>query len=210
MKLGRNNWVINSPADGCDINMDDVRIILYATPRSGSTLLYQILCLMFPEGGILLTHQFIPPPPHVWLIMSDRDIMDCIASHFRHRLPELSPITESHVRIVAGWYSQFSVIADHYRDRECHLNCPPCHIHYEVHGGDPARAYTMLHTRCPLGLGGGVTGAALYALGREQQRPIVDAGESTLMQPGHIGSGKSGTYRDMLSDDCVELAKDIL
>ncbi len=213
MRLPPNNWVINTPDGDCDLDMDSIRVILFCTPRSGSTLLYQILRLMFPDVGILWTHQFIPPPAHAWLIISHRDVRDCIASHCRHRLPDLENITPGHMRFLAGWFWQFGAIAEAYGDWSATYNRPPLAtitINYREHDGDPRRAYALLQALCPRIDVSEVSEADLTALGRDKQRPIVDSGNSDVMQPGHIGTGESGSYRGAFSAECIELAEAIL
>ncbi len=211
MKLPPNNWVINTPDGDCDIDMDDIRVILFGVPRSGSTLLYQILRLMFPDGGILWTHQFIPPPPDVWLIISERDIRDCMASYCRHRLPGLE-ITPSHMRFLAGWFWQFRAIAGAYRDwlQPRARRGRPTSISYREHHGGPCKAYAILQALCPRDDASEVSEADLIALERDKQRPIVDGGHSDVMEPGHIGTGEHGSYRGAFSAECIKLSEAIL
>ncbi len=210
MKLPPNNWVINTPDGDCDLDMESVRVVLFAIPRSGSTLLYQILRQMFPEGGILWTHQFIPPPKHAWLIISRRDLRDCLVSHCRHRLPQIDSIREDHIRFLAGWFWQFRSIATAYNSWQlAHGHGAPCEIHYEDHGGDPLKAYSILRRECKRTDISEARPINLYTLERQRQRPIVDSGQHALMQPGHIGDGVTGSYHEALTGPCIELADDI-
>ncbi len=209
MKLPNNNWIINSPLDMAGLDMRTIRVILYAVPRSGSTLLHQILQLMFPEGGIIRTHQFIPPPQGAWGIVSCRDFRDCIMSYCRYRLPHIEHIGLDEARVLAGWFSQFAalVLQYHLWDVSHALKCLSM-IRYENHWGDPLRAYSLLSS-CPFPDAKVPTNHDLAKLSREIQRPRVDAGKSIWMDPGHIGEGATGMYKS-LDDPVLELMERIL
>lgn len=59
-----------------------MKILHYAVPRSGSTLIYQILLQLFDEEDIKYSHDFFEMDNR-YLIMTRRDFRDLLVSHWR-------------------------------------------------------------------------------------------------------------------------------
>lgn len=59
-----------------------MKILQYAVPRSGSTLIYQILLQLFDEKDIKYSHDFFEMKDR-YLIMTRRDFRDLLVSHWR-------------------------------------------------------------------------------------------------------------------------------
>jgi len=57
---------------------DDLRVISFGIPRSGSTFIYQVLCDLFAEG-VAKTHGYMDKK-NVPVVMTYRDLRDCILS----------------------------------------------------------------------------------------------------------------------------------
>lgn len=204
------NWVVNTPDDALGLDMSQVRIVFYSVPRSAGTMIFQLLREMFPGGGIVWGHQFILPPRHAWVILSYRDFRDCAVSHWRYRFSVTQPMTQSFARVLAGWYLQHAWILTQY-EWAGRVQCQgPLRLRYETHLGHPQTVYRFLRKYCPLSDPKPVSNVVLESLCLEQQRLIADSGKSALMQPGHVGSGELGQYREILDGKCRGIFDSVL
>ena len=69
-----------------DLTPEQVRLITFSVPRSGSVWVWQIACDVLGDG-VVKTHEWLDLPG-VPVIATYRDVRDCIISHWRYRHPD--------------------------------------------------------------------------------------------------------------------------
>lgn len=60
-----------------------INVVCMGVRRSATTMIYQIMCDTFPEGGVVKTHSFLDVPPDVPVICTYRHFLDCAVSWWR-------------------------------------------------------------------------------------------------------------------------------
>jgi hypothetical protein len=58
-------------------------IVAYGIPRSGSTLIYQVLCQLFPAQDVIKAHHFLYAQNLTRVVMCSRDLRDVLISQWR-------------------------------------------------------------------------------------------------------------------------------
>lgn len=58
-------------------------IVAYGIPRSGSTLIYQVLCQIFPDRNIVKAHHYLYAEKLARVVMCRRDLRDVMISQWR-------------------------------------------------------------------------------------------------------------------------------
>lgn len=198
------SWIVNNcDGDLLSVDMAAVDIVLFCVPRSGSTVVHEILMQMFPEAGILRTHQFIPPPPLSVVVCCYRRVLDCIASHYRYRCRQDAPMSRDVARVFAGRYTEYWRTLFLYQRWARKSGRAFCRMVYEEHRGKPQVIYEQIQIDLPL-RGRKLSLEVLKQYDIEHMRVRADASESPLMQPGHVGSGEVGSYKQYMTAEAVE------
>ena len=84
-----------------DVNESDLEVVCYGIPRSGSTLIYQLVSGIFPEG-VAKTHRYCSH--RVKTTVSFRDFRDVVVSLWRRSNPDAvdRKMTEQEVEKFGG------------------------------------------------------------------------------------------------------------
>lgn len=58
-------------------------VVAYGIPRSGSTLIYQVLCQLFPDRSVIKAHHYLYAEKLTQVVMCRRDLRDVMISQWR-------------------------------------------------------------------------------------------------------------------------------
>ncbi|MFQ5492390.1 MAG: hypothetical protein ACE5GE_16895, partial [Phycisphaerae bacterium] len=59
------------------LQAEDVAVVVYGVPRSGTTFIWQLLNDLFPDGGVVKTHDWLDVAGEVPVVATIRDWRDC-------------------------------------------------------------------------------------------------------------------------------------
>ena len=176
-----------------------VRAVLAGIPRSGTVFLWQMLRDLFPEGGVIHTHEYLEPPG-VPVICTYRDPRDCLASHWRRDRPEgAGHAPREKLFWYAGMMHRFAWIFRQYRQR-----CSPLILKYENVISSELAVLQMMadHVgRTPRHPRRIVRRHSLDANRRLQQKSKRgEFNPETMLHSRHVGTGGVGAWRELIAE----------
>lgn len=173
-------------------------VLAYGMPRSGSRFIYHCLCNLFPEGGVVATHDYLLLDQSVPIIVGIRDPRDCVVSHWRFRMPDAAArghLLEEELVQLAGKYLHASWIAEHYVGRHQETRV----LRFEEWTINHERLFDTLTSHLRIDITPHQRADILAAHNIERARAIsrgeISAHWKPPLEAGHVHEGLAGTWR---------------
>lgn len=203
--------VVHAPDQHPEIDVADAEAVLFGVPRAATVMAFQLLQGLFPFGGVLYSHAYLAPPPHVWCVGCYRDFRACVVSWWRYQVGAVPgcKMTLSEIRRFAGMMAEMIFAMDQYNGHQ-----RVTWLRYEQHLGDPRTVLSELAEPYAKFTGQPIAPplwerAGRY-LGRKAQAELADTHQSRLMKPRHLADGTSDGWRQWVTPEGTGLLTDLL
>lgn len=194
-----------------EIDPAEIEFVCFGIPRSGSTLVYQLISGCYAEG-VAKTHQYCDH--RVKTLVSFRDFRDAVVSLWRRSNPRNSQrqMRESEIDEFATLCLQRVKALDRYFERD-----DICRLRYEDFVGDSglifslaAKAFGIVFDPqkvCEL--------VDKYSLAKNRQiadrlKNFHDVDETTLIHGNHIFSANVGDWREFVEPGAAQKLESLL
>ena len=189
-----------------------VNAVNYGTTRSGTSLIFTILCEWFPRNTIVKTHAFLifPPPHNPLIVVSYRDFRDAAISAFRRHAEPGQLVTEEHIyHFAAGQRYNAFVLGQYHKQRPSSL-----FIRYEDDVFDLPRLVRKLADYFSVSLSDSDVEGLVERHNIDQHRKEADG---TIPRPpnapwmdSHIHDGEIGCWKRFTPEPLQTLFTDLL
>lgn len=195
-----------------NLRAGDVAVVAYGVPRSGSTFIWQLLNDLFPDGGVVKTHDWLDVAADVPVVATIRDWRDCIVSHWRMGKPEDAQMSGQEVLDWVATCRRWVCIWEYYHNLR----------HLQVIQYDMLVFYAMDHAVWPK-----IEAAIGTSVAPEQRRQLERAHSlernrevaatvaegfdpDTLIHRDHVHEGGTGAWSRFMSDGNARLMTALL
>lgn len=184
-------------------------VISYGVPRSGSTFVWQVLCDLLPDGGVVKTHHYLDCPG-VPAVATYRDWRDVVASQFRCSSETRGAVMrQEDLCRLAGQCHEWAMYFRRYK------RCGALTICYEHMHAEPVA--TIIRIARHVGISASfercesIAEAHSLEVNRAIAANLTDAHDpATLLHPRHIHTGAQGTWQEFISESDWPLLHEVL
>jgi hypothetical protein len=194
-----------------EVKESDLEVVCYGIPRSGSTLVYQLISGIYP-GGVAKTHRYCPH--RVKTTVSFRDFRDVVVSLWRRSNPDAlnRQITKPEVEKFAGTCRLRIEELDRYFERG-----GICPMRYEEFARNPALVFAALERAFGVIVAPEKAAALIAESSIEKNAAIAEKlGSFKSIDPAsqihgnHIFRGEVGGWRQFVAGDAAERLEELL
>jgi hypothetical protein len=188
-----------------NVNEADVEFVCYGIPRSGSTLVYQLISGIFPQG-VVKTHRYCPQ--HVKTAVSFRDFRDVVVSLWRRSDPKhiSRQMTEAEVEKFVLLCQERVKDLDRYFDRG-----GICPLRYEEFAANPALVFAAVEKTFSIVVPAEKIAELIgqYSFDRNRERSqglgrFKSVDPASQIHGNHIYRGEIGGWREFVTDQGAE------
>ena len=183
------------------VDPDDIEFVCFGIPRSGSTLVYQFMSELFPQG-VAKTHQYCRHS--VKTLASFRDFRDVVVSLWRRSNPAnlRRRMREAAIDEFARLCQQRINALDQYFDRG-----GICPLRYEEFAKDPNVIFSSIEKTFGVVVDGDKVAELIDKYSLERNREISERLEgfkqvdsATQVHGNHIYRGEIGSWREFVDE----------
>lgn len=194
-----------------DVNESDLEVVCYGIPRSGSTLIYQLVSGIFPEG-VAKTHRYCSH--RVKTTVSFRDFRDVVVSLWRRSNPDAvdRKMTEQEVQKFGGTCRSRIEELDRYFERG-----GICPLRYEEFVPNPAVIFSAIEKTFGITVPAEKAAKLIDDYSMEKNAEIArKLGSFKSIDPAsqihgnHIFRGEIGGWRQFVSGASAQCLEDLL
>jgi Sulfotransferase domain len=187
------------------VNEADVEFVCYGIPRSGSTLVYQLISGIFPQG-VVKTHRYCPQ--QVKTAVSFRDFRDVVVSLWRRSDPQ-----NISRRMTAAEVEKFAALChDRVKDLNRYFDrggiCP---LRYEEFAANPALVFAAIKKTFGIVVAAEkiaeLVGHYSFERNRERSRRLgrfKSIDPASQLHGNHMYRGEIGGWREFVTDSGAE------
>jgi len=201
---------------------EDMKITVGGIPRSGSTLVWQLISEVFPKVKIGKTHPAAWEPDGSFIIVTIRNPYDVGASRFRHRtLRDQTGLVN--IANLAGLDAELNEMIKHFAPLTAWVKELPemALLRYEDFYNNYDLIFDLIEERLnkivPMALRDTIKDK--FSLDKNRKRcaqPVVKGENRFRMGPGHIGTVTPGLWRsiippwgyELMAEKCGPVAKE--
>jgi hypothetical protein len=189
-----------------------VRVVQFGIPRSGSTFVWQCLCDLLPDGGVIKTHDWLDVDAPV--VVTLRDFRDVIVSRWR-LLGGDGVMTREEIYQECGLVRHPAWVLERYVSERQSLRV----VRYEtdIAGDSPDKAAVVRECAALVGVPEWPWEkcddiAAEHSIDRNRElSPRVGGYDSrTLLHFGHVHEGEVGGWKKFVRVENWQLVNDLL
>jgi hypothetical protein len=189
------------------INPAGVRVVQFGIPRSGSTFVWQCLCDLLPDGGVIKTHDWLDVD--VPVVVTLRDFRDVIVSRWR-LLGGCGVMTREEIYRECGMVRQPEWVSEQYIDGKRNpLVIPYCQL-----ASDPMGTVAELAAFVGVGVSSQrcrqIAESHSLDTNRRLSPSTGDYDRKTLLHPGHVHEGEVGGWKKFVGVEDWQLVNDLL
>ena len=185
-----------------DVDAKDLEFICFGVPRSGSTLIYQLISALFPVG-VAKTHQYCHHRAKT--VVSFRDFRDVVVSLWRRTNSQNSyeRMRAAEIDEFAGLCLEKVAVLDKYFERG-----GICPLRYEDFCADPSVIFSSLKSTFAIEVGAETVYqlTCRYSLRKnkeisERLSGFKEVDPATQIHGNHIYRGEIGSWREFVNED---------
>jgi hypothetical protein len=194
-----------------DVNESDLEVVCYGVPRSGSTLVYQLVSAIYP-AGVAKTHRYCSH--RVKTTVSFRDFRDVVVSLWRRSNPTARDrqMTEQEVEKFGATCRSRIEELDRYFDRG-----GICPLRYEDFAPNPALVFSALEQSFGIVVPSEKAASLIENFSIEKNAAIArklgsfkSIDPSSQIHGNHIFRGEIGGWRQFVSGPAAQQLQDLL
>ena len=194
-----------------DVPESELEVVCYGIPRSGSTLVYQLISGIFPTG-VAKTHRYCPH--HVKTTVSFRDFRDVVASLWRRSNPtklDRGMTTEEVEKFGATCLERIEEL-DRYFDRD-----GICPLRYEEFASNPSLVFSAFEKAFAVTVTPEKVSQLIAEFSIEKNAAISqklgsfkEIDPTSQIHGNHIFRGEVGGWRQFVRGAAAERLEDLL
>ena len=193
------------------LDAKDIEFVCYGMPRSGSTLVYQLISGIYSQG-VVKTHRYCDHP--VKTVVSYRDFRDTAVSLWRRSDPANlhKSMTEAEVDLFARRCQEHLVVLDRYFERG-----GVCPLQYEQFVNHPEIVFSAIESVFGVVVHPDTIAKLIKQHCLEENRRIAQRfpvfsryDERTQIHGNHIYRGEVGSWREFVDNRGAERLERIL
>ncbi len=194
-----------------EVKQSDLEFVCYGIPRSGSTLVYQLISGIYPQG-VAKTHRYCPH--RVKTTVSFRDFRDVVVSLWRRSNPMKleQGMTDDDVKKFTATCRQRIEELDRYFERG-----GICPLRYEEFAPNPALVFSALERAYGIIVAPEKAAALIAESSIEKNAAIAQKLASfksidpaSQIHGNHIYRGEVGGWRQFVSGEAAERLEELL